>query len=317
MVRVSVIVPVFGAESYLRRCLGSIVCQTFSDWEAILVDDGSVDGSGRICDEYAGLDSRFKVFHKENGGVSSAREAGLAAAAGEYVIHMDPDDWIEPGMLYDLFEEATRSGSDMVICDFIEEWEWGKMVQRQAPYNLDHESVLRELYSHLHGSCCNKLVRRSLFQEYDIHFPAGMNFCEDLYVNTALLKHDIKVSYLPKAFYHYDHTTNPSSIVNDRKRARQRVVSKAEGLRPLLEHEYPDLWEKIQFNAKRGFLDMGERYSSFLNLYPELNGEIARLEELYSKDKVMSFAMRGCFNYHIAHLLGRFKDFCFILRHFH
>lgn len=96
---ISVIVPVYQAESFLFRCLDSIIFQTFTDYEVILVDDGSKDNSGRICDLYVEKDNRFHVIHKENEGVSIARQTGLDSALGKYVIHADPDDWVEPDWL--------------------------------------------------------------------------------------------------------------------------------------------------------------------------------------------------------------------------
>ena len=93
--QISVIVPVYQAEAYIRRCLDSIVNQTFQDWECILVDDGSKDNSGAICDEYAVKDSRFRVIHQTNRGVSVARQVGLDASKGEYIAFADPDDWVE------------------------------------------------------------------------------------------------------------------------------------------------------------------------------------------------------------------------------
>lgn len=90
---ISIIVPVYQAEKWMRRCLDTIIVQSFVDWECILVDDGSTDDSGAVCDEYAARDNRFKVIHKENGGVSSARQVGLDIARGSYVIHADTDDY--------------------------------------------------------------------------------------------------------------------------------------------------------------------------------------------------------------------------------
>lgn len=116
--KVSIIIPVYKAESYLHRCIDSILAQTFADWELLLIDDGSPDRSGDICDEYAVKDKRIRVYHKKNGGVSSARQKGLDMARGEYVIHVDPDDWVEPSMLTELFAKAKAENADMVICDF-------------------------------------------------------------------------------------------------------------------------------------------------------------------------------------------------------
>ena len=115
---ISVIVPVYKAEKYMHRCVDSILAQTFTNFELILVDDGSPDGSGTLCDQYAQKDNRVKVIHKENGGVASARQCGIDNATGEYTIHADPDDWVEPNMLQELYNKAKELDADMVICDF-------------------------------------------------------------------------------------------------------------------------------------------------------------------------------------------------------
>ena len=118
-VKVSIIVPIYQIECYLRCCLDSILAQTFQDWEAILVDDGSKDDCGKICDEYAAIDSRFRVIHKKNGGLTSARNAGLAIASGEWIMHLDGDDWIEPDMLERLIQKGEDTGADIVMGDFL------------------------------------------------------------------------------------------------------------------------------------------------------------------------------------------------------
>src|SRR5690606_27273688 len=100
MPKVSVIIPVYNAEKYLRECIDSVLAQTFDDFELLLINDGSTDGSGKICDEYAQKDARVKVFHKENGGVSSARNLGLDNAKGEWITFIDSDDWIGENYFY-------------------------------------------------------------------------------------------------------------------------------------------------------------------------------------------------------------------------
>ena len=115
---ISVVVPVYNVRPWLRRCLDSVLAQTFTDWECILVDDGSTDGSGAVCDEYAARDPRFTVIHKENGGVSSARNAGLDAAKGEYIQFLDSDDWIDHRLMETAVELQRRDPEAMVI------WFW-------------------------------------------------------------------------------------------------------------------------------------------------------------------------------------------------
>ena len=113
---ITIIVAVYRAEAYFHYCMQSLLNQTFRDFEILLIDDGSPDNSGRICDEYAKKDARIRVFHKENGGVSSARQCGIDNAFGEYTIHVDPDDWIEPDMLEKLYKRAQKDNADMVFC---------------------------------------------------------------------------------------------------------------------------------------------------------------------------------------------------------
>lgn len=209
---ISVIVPIFGAEKTLLRCLDSLKSQTFEDFEVLMIDDGSPDRCGEIIDDYAKSDNRFKAFHKENGGVSSARQFGIDHAQGEYTIHADPDDWVEPKMLEALYGKAIEADADMVICDFYENTYKGQKYIKQEPSSLNHKDVLHDIFDNIHGSTCNKLIRRKLYSEYNIRFPESISFCEDQYVIAAFLKHDIKISYLPKAFYHYIRELNHSSL---------------------------------------------------------------------------------------------------------
>ncbi len=218
--KISIIVPVYKAESYLRRCVDSLLAQTFRDFEVILVDDGSPDKSGEMCDEYARQDARVRVIHQLNTGVSLARQKGLDNAKGEYVIHGDPDDWVEPEMLEQLYAKAMEEDADMVICDFYINLPGQQVYRCQRPSSLHHNVVQCELFSKLHGSCWNKLVRRDCFNRYHVQFPEGISCWEDLLTNAALLAHDIKVTYLPKAFYHYDNYSNDNSIVHIYSRKR-------------------------------------------------------------------------------------------------
>ena len=221
---ISIIVPVYKAEKYLNRCVDSLLAQTFKDFEVLLIDDGSPDRSGEMCDEYARKDSRVRVFHKENGGVSSARQMGIDNARGEYTIHADPDDWVEPDMLEGLYKKAKETDADMVICDYYVELDGRTIYKKQQPEGLDHNVVLRNLFQQLHGSCWNKLIRRACYSQYGVKFPLELRFCEDLYVNVSLLVHDIKVSYLARAFYHYDVSGNDNSLVRNRDLEQSKTL---------------------------------------------------------------------------------------------
>ena len=115
---ISIIVPVYNVESYLERCINSILNQTFKNFELILVDDGSTDKSGEICDSFAGYDKRIRVIHKKNGGLSSARNVGLDVSIGKYIGFVDSDDWIDEFMYEKLYRNMIKTKSDIVICNF-------------------------------------------------------------------------------------------------------------------------------------------------------------------------------------------------------
>lgn len=215
MPAISIIVPVYNAEKYIHKCIDSILSQTFADFELLLIDDGSRDNSGKICDEYANKDFRIKVFHKENGGVSSARQYGTEKANGEYIIHADSDDWVESNMLEDLYNCATKENADMIICDYYIDYKDNTFIIKQKPSELNHKNVLKELFINLHGSCCNKLIRSTFYKNFDIRFPENMWLCEDLYVIASILKHNPKISYVPHAYYHYVQDNNLYSLTKN------------------------------------------------------------------------------------------------------
>ena len=185
----------------------------------IVVDDGSSDATAAMADGYAAKDARFRVIHKPNGGVASARQAGLDAARGVFTIHADADDWIDRELLEKLVETAGAEQADMVICDFHMAYPARVLHMReeyvsQRPKSLEPVRVLGEMLYDLHGSLCNKLIRRSRLEEYRIRLVEGMDKCEDKYVVLRLLAHPIKVSYVSGVYYHYDMTQNDVSICN-------------------------------------------------------------------------------------------------------
>ena len=205
---VSVIVPVYNAEDAIARCIESILGQSLVDLELILVDDGSADRSGAICDEYAARDSRISVIHKSNEGVAATRMVGIDAARGTYSIQVDADDWVESTMLEELYAKACDEDADMVICDFYYDYQGRKPLKRrvQRPECLHAASVLGELlqYRRISPSLANKLIRHSCYRKYEVQIPSNISHGEDFYVSLSLLRHDeLKVSYLPNAYYHY------------------------------------------------------------------------------------------------------------------
>lgn len=212
--KISIITPVYKAERFIGRLIDSILCQTYKDFELILVDDGSPDNSGLICDKYAAKDKRIKVIHKENGGVSSARQVGLDKSIGEYVIHADSDDWIAPGMLMNLVNCVNTTHADMIIFDFFRVNKNTNELIRQEPTSLSHRQVLRDIVcGHLYACCWNKLIKRESIIKSNASFPKDFNFSEDKCFLVSLLQSPLSVAYINKPLYYYDVTVNSDSLV--------------------------------------------------------------------------------------------------------
>lgn len=209
--KISVIVPVYKVETYLRKCLDSVVNQTYRNLEIILVDDGSPDNCGAVCDEYAAKDGRIQVIHKENGGVSSARNAGLAVATGDWLGWVDSDDWIELDMYEYMLKSALEQDADIVVCGRIERypnrsrffvWENTQILNTTQALEKLLENTLMGNY------LCDKLWWRELFQ--GLTFPVGKTF-EDIALAHRLFLRAERVVCLPEAKYNY--LQHPDSIV--------------------------------------------------------------------------------------------------------
>ncbi|MDE6697450.1 MAG: glycosyltransferase [Muribaculaceae bacterium] len=200
--KLSIIVPVYNMEKYLRQCLDSIKDQTFKDWECILVDDGSKDSSPEICDEYASKDPRFKVIHKINGGLSSARNAGLKECKGDLIGFVDSDDWIEPQMYQILYNLIVDYDADLALIGFIKEFK-GKHSTKHLTNKtkvLTREEAIREIgFDRIPNYVWNKLQKRSIIT---CDFPIGRNF-EDIYVYGEWLKNVRSIVIDPTPMYHY------------------------------------------------------------------------------------------------------------------
>ena len=158
---VSVIIPVYKVEKYLRRCLDSLIAQTFADWQAICIDDGSPDRSPAILDEYAARDARIKVIHRANGGVSSARNLGIENASGNYIHFLDADDWIDPEYYQAMVTVATDSDADMVVSGFVSD-NGGPLRHRQIHIIIcaGHPAAKRRGHLHLRRRGRSQVERR-------------------------------------------------------------------------------------------------------------------------------------------------------------
>lgn len=207
--KISIIIPIYRVEAYLGECIDSVLSQDYADFEVILVDDGSPDRCGAICDGYAARDPRVQVIHKENGGLSDARNAGLARAAGEYVLFLDSDDyWNDSGVLSRLADRVSLTGAELLNFSYQKFFEDTGVtepyfsVTEAMPHPLELPRQLswlteRGLYI---ASACNKMIRRSLLE--GLSFRRGV-FSEDIEWCAKLLMRANSVDFVPEAFYCY------------------------------------------------------------------------------------------------------------------
>lgn len=206
---VSIIIPVYNVGAYISQCLESVVCQTYQNIEIIVIDDGSTDDGGKICDEYAQKYQRIQVIHTENRGLSSARSLGLEQAKGTYISFVDSDDWIEPNTIEEMLGIALQTDSEVVVSNICFEYK-GKLLERaHSVEQLNHQVLQGEkiieayIGGHLHDVVWNKLYHVSCLPY--LHF-IDIRFYEDVFITCGLMKHlaetDGKITVLPGVFFH-------------------------------------------------------------------------------------------------------------------
>jgi glycosyltransferase involved in cell wall biosynthesis len=236
---VSVIVPVYNVESYLGRCLDSIVAQTFSDIEIVLVDDASPDNSPKICDEYALKDTRFKVIHKtKNEGLPQARKSGLEIADGDFVLYVDSDDWIEHDMVEKLYAKAIADNLDVVVCDMYE----SALNEKYLKYNFVTENkviIAKQLLMYqFYNSLCNKLIKKSIYQL--VEFPVDGQ-SEDMIITAQTLYYADNIGFVPNKMYHVFY--NLQSLTRNPTRRQKRDDERFRNfilLINILKKQFPD-----------------------------------------------------------------------------
>lgn len=207
---ISIIIPVFNVEKYLGDCLESIARQTYKNIEVILVDDGSTDLSGKICDNYEAVDERFKVIHKVNGGVASARNVGVEAAVGDYIGFVDPDDWIECDMYERMHKNIIMYDVDMVICAYYEIYDSKTTIKKFGEKGIVTSDIaLKDILQNFSAYLWCRLYCRHVFD--GIRFIAGRNF-EDIEIMPRLIINS-KTLYFDEHPVYYYQAKRPGSIV--------------------------------------------------------------------------------------------------------
>ena len=237
---ISIIVPVYNTRQYLDKCVESIVKQTYDNIEVLLIDDGSTDGSDKLCDKWLKKDNRIKVYHKRNGGLSDARNFGLEHATGEYIGFVDSDDWVDRKMYEVLLNGCERHNVDVGCCNRIRVFARSTKKEVAIKENgcVDKTDALVFLLEHFDPSACNKIFKKKLFS--GIQFPYGK-----LYEDIGTVPYVISRAngmYLDSIFGYYYNLTNEKSIVHEKFNIRKMdYYEHLKKLHGYLAKEYPEL----------------------------------------------------------------------------
>jgi len=253
---ISVIIPIYNAQNYLNKCVDSILSQTFTDFEVLLINDGSTDASIDICNNYKGNDSRIKIFNKENGGVSSARNIGIFNAQGVYTIHLDSDDYVLPEMLEKMYNKALEENLDIVVADFYSKNNKQIIKVNQNIPESSQIMISGILEGKIHGSTWNKLIRTSLFKENSIKFDEEVTFCEDLLFIIECLLQNPKIGKINEAFLFYIQRKDSAIRTYNLKmfNGHFKIINKLE---LLLDESYSDSISYFKLLAKRNMVLSG------------------------------------------------------------
>ena len=269
-VKISVVMPCYNVEKYIRRGLDSVLMQSLQDWEAILVDNGATDSTGEICEEYAHKDKRFKVIHTENQGVSCARNTGIQYATGEQLYFMDPDDWIEPNCFQRCYETYKRYDCDIVHFGFW--WVYGieEIANKSGTFKVYRGNEIHNEYTKQHAGFGQEalnqyygnnfiwdykkggfiwafMFRKSFIQKHNLTFPVDMKLAEDEIFMTEATYKAASIVRIPDVLYHY--FQRPDSAVNRKKDADF-----------LFEHKFRQLKERRRLREMIKEFDLHESY---------------------------------------------------------
>ncbi|SHF22096.1 glycosyltransferase family 2 protein [Alkalibacter saccharofermentans] len=299
---VTIIVPVYNVEEYLNKCIESIVNQSYKEIEIILVDDGSKDNSGSICDEWEKKDSRITVIHKKNGGLSSARNAGLNQSNGQYICFIDSDDWVEPDFIEVLFKHMVEHNADISQCGFVEDLEG----MEGTPYRSENylvftgKNAIKNLYdrkTYLNTVVMwNKLFKKKNFQS--LRFDEGIVHEDEALIHEVLYNAD-KVVVNESKLHHY--LTRPNSIMNSKFNLKRLDIiyayeKRLSYLKNKKEYELADMTMRMYFRVLLG-VSSALFYSSLENkeIYlfdttkklDSIIGEIKKNKHLNNIDKIL------------------------------
>lgn len=299
---ISIIVPVYNTEKYLDQCIQSVLAQTYTNWELLLIDDGSTDSSGAICDKYAAEDKRIRVFHKENGGVSSARNLGLDNAQGEWISFVDADDWIDKQCYQMVLDAHTDDEVDLVTSDINLIYENKASKIRMHQWSDSKEQSFVEYLSKTWLCPGWILVRYHLFKNKEMRFPDQISIFEDFHLFVRLLFFSRKVAHIDRPLYCYrrDNVTSATLITNeyakldDFKWVYNDIISFFQNHQGGNKY-IPALYSRILYSTQAMVLDVN-KHSEFIALLPEKKKFIFLCGRIGVKMKIMMW----CLTHHLS-----------------
>lgn len=225
--KISIIAPIYGVEQYIVEFADTVLSQSYPHIEFIFVNDGTKDRSielleALIAEKYEHLRPQIKIIHKLNGGLPAARRTGIDNATGDYIYHVDSDDWLSEGAIEKIAAKIVATDADIVYFNYVKEYPSRSSIKRDRSYaNGSQREFVRNMYNHRSfGSLCNKCVRRSLYTENTIYVPK-YGYAEDCYVSTQLVGYSKSVAYLDENVYHY-RKGNPNALTGHHRRKRKR-----------------------------------------------------------------------------------------------
>lgn len=304
---VSIIVPVYNAQKCIAQCIESILSQTYQNFELIIMNDGSKDDSGKICDEYATKDPRVKVIHKENSGVSDTRNQALALARGEYLQFVDADDWLAINATETLVSAIIENDCELVISDFY------RVVDNKVSSkgSIDYEGILslKEFALHLmerpadfyYGVLWNKLFKKSIIDEYQLNMDPKISWCEDFIFNLRYLAHTNHIYVLQVPIYYYVKTKN--SLVSQSTSFEKTIQMKT----TVFDYYYQffksifnaEEYKKYQISIYRFLIDVADDalVLPFMDTKDVITREVdTKIEENYFEMNIMNKLVELCYS---------------------
>ncbi len=299
MKKVSIIIPIYNAEKYLKECLASIKNQTYKNIEVLMINDGSTDNSENICKEFLS-DERFNLINKENGGVSSARNVGISKSTGEYILFVDSDDWCEKDLL--MKTVGDENNYDIIFFDYFKSYQDKEQkIELNLQKNIDikKEIIVNKFIG---GYLWNKIFNANIIRNENLKFSKEISYCEDLIFVIEYIKYINSLNYVREPLYHY--RIRKSSISNDFNSSKNISLLKAY---EILMDKYSDdekIVESLQFNYLLSYYKL----KKFISDKREVNREIISKEKMILSKKSIKEVLKFEFIKYFPSLFRKGKN---------